>query len=94
MEWLKSNLEVPVRQGNYSERMPQPEADELEIALASITPLLGDIGGECRKQSEVYLTGLFSGELWAKKSKILEGLSGTLVDRTVTNTSKFIFSSV
>ena len=89
MERLESSLEVPVRKGNYSERMLQPEADELEIALASITPLLGNIGEKCRSQSELYLTGLFSGELWAKKSNILEVLAGTLVDIIVINFSVF-----
>ena len=82
MERLESRSEVPGHKWNYSERMLQPEPDELEIALASITPLL-DTRRECRRQSELYLSALFSGELWAKKSNIVVLLSGTLVDITV-----------
>ena len=49
------------------------EADQLELTLASISPLLGtslsDISETCRDQSTAYLTALFLGEHWAKKSK-------------------------
>ena len=53
------------------------EADDTELALASITPLLPTTGllaisETCAAQSEAYLEGLFSNrseKIWAKKSK-------------------------
>ena len=52
-------------------------ADDAELALASITPLLPATGllaisETCAAQSEAYLDGLFSNrseKIWAKKSK-------------------------
>ena len=52
-----------------------PDSPE-ELALASITPLLGTflkpISETCKSQSMTYLSALFSGEDWAQKSKSLD----------------------
>ena len=58
------------------------EADDTELALASITPLLPTTGllaisETCAAQSEAYLDGLFSNrseKIWAKKSRGRENI--------------------
>ena len=59
---------MPENEANYSARSEDP-LEELKVALGSITPLLGRISDTCKDQSKVYLTGLFSDQPWAKKSK-------------------------
>ena len=59
---------MPKNEANYSAQTEDP-SEELKVALGSITPLLGRISETCKDQSKVYLTGLFSDQPWAKKSK-------------------------
>ena len=74
---LDGELKLPKLQTNYSEQIS--EADDLDLALASITPLLPTSGlfaisETCASQSKAYLDALFSNKsekIWAKKSKIL-----------------------
>ena len=75
---LDGKLKLPKLQTNYSEQIS--EADDYDLALASITPLLPTSGllaisETCASQSKAYLDALFSNKsekIWAKKSKIFE----------------------
>ena len=62
---------MPKIELNHSTRSESDDNDGLKVALASITPLLGRISDTCLDQSSIYLTGLFSDQSWAKKSKRL-----------------------
>ena len=74
MEQMRNIRELLNNGGNYSEQSEAlPRAGDLEITLASISPLLGTkrnpISEECKNQSIYYLSELFSNQSWAKKSK-------------------------
>ena len=76
MEETKNIQELLNNKGNHSVRprpVGLPRASDLEITLASISPLLsprfGDpISEECKKQSLHYLSELYDDKSWAKRS--------------------------
>ena len=68
-ETAKEEIFMPKIELNHSTQSEGDDGDGLKVALASISPLLGRISETCKDQSKVYLTGLFSDQPWAKKSK-------------------------
>ena len=73
MEQTRNIRELLNNEGNHSGQPEAlPRADDLEMTLASITPLLGTtrdpISEECKSQSMFYLSELFNNQSWAKKS--------------------------
>ena len=74
MELTKSIMELQKTVNNQTEHRKEiPKASDEVLALASISPLLGPrsnpISETCKIQSMHYLSELFSGQPWAKKSK-------------------------
>ena len=83
MELTKSIMELQKNVKNHTEHREEiPKATDQELALASISPLLGPrlnpISETCKSQSMHYLSELFSDQPWAKKSKRCNKLLASL----------------
>ena len=95
MELTKSIMELQKNLKNHTKHREEiPKATDQELALASISPLLGPrlnpISETCKSQSMHYLSELFSDQPWAKKSKRCNQLLASLHHFQIT----FYFYSV